>query len=69
MPRAGFKPAIPATKRPQTYALDYITLAATTECDYNNSILPLLSSFYVLRDLCVLVTGAFEIEHPVYDEL
>jgi hypothetical protein len=26
MPRAGFEPAIPATKRPQTYALD---LAAT----------------------------------------
>jgi hypothetical protein len=22
MPSAGFKPAIPATKRPQTYALD-----------------------------------------------
>jgi hypothetical protein len=22
MPRAGFEPAIPATKRPQTYALD-----------------------------------------------
>jgi hypothetical protein len=22
MPRAGFKPTIPATKRPQTYALD-----------------------------------------------
>jgi hypothetical protein len=22
MPRAGFKPAIPATKQPQTYALD-----------------------------------------------
>jgi hypothetical protein len=23
MPRAGFEPAIPATKRPQTYTLDH----------------------------------------------
>jgi hypothetical protein len=29
MPSAGFEPAIPATKRPQTYALD----RATTEID------------------------------------
>jgi hypothetical protein len=24
MPRPGFEPAIPATKRPQTYALDHV---------------------------------------------
>jgi hypothetical protein len=32
MPRAGFEPAIPATKRPQTYALD----RAVTEIGYKN---------------------------------
>jgi hypothetical protein len=33
MPSAGFEPETPATKRPQTYALD----RAATEVDYYSS--------------------------------
>jgi hypothetical protein len=34
MPRAGFEPTIPATKRPQTYALD----RAATWIDFHNAL-------------------------------
>jgi hypothetical protein len=35
MPRAGFKPAIPATKRPDTYDLDHAATGIGNFQDYN----------------------------------
>jgi hypothetical protein len=34
MPRAGFEPAIPATKGPQTYALDCVATGIGIDFDY-----------------------------------
>jgi hypothetical protein len=34
MPRAGFEPATPATKQPQTYALDRATIGIGDSDDY-----------------------------------
>jgi hypothetical protein len=36
MPRAGLEPAIPATKRPQTYALDPAATRIGNEPHYNH---------------------------------
>jgi hypothetical protein len=41
MPRAGFEPATPATKRPQTYALDH---AATGIGSFGSSICEIVGS-------------------------
>jgi hypothetical protein len=49
MPSAGFEPAIPATKRPQTYALDS---AATGIGGYVASCLNYLSSYKLSILLC-----------------
>jgi hypothetical protein len=43
MPSAGFEPVIPATKRPQTYALDY---AATGIGNYINKWMKFFFRFY-----------------------
>jgi hypothetical protein len=38
MPRAGFEPAIPATKRPQTYALDCVATGIGNNNNNNNTL-------------------------------
>jgi hypothetical protein len=39
MPSAGFEPATPATKRPQTYALDRAATEVGNPSDYHSEIL------------------------------
>jgi hypothetical protein len=54
MPRLRFEPATPATKRPQTYALDWAATGIGVLQHY--SILISVRSFYTLQQKHVLST-------------
>jgi hypothetical protein len=64
MLRAGFEPAIPVTKRPQTYILDRAAIGIGT-ADVDCTV---LSAAVAVSDVCVCVCGGTKPSAPAVGE-